>query len=59
VKGLLGLPSLLAMAGSSRKKALHDWLAGTTVQARDAQLARLRNFTKRQRTQTNGGKPNG
>jgi uncharacterized RDD family membrane protein YckC len=46
VKSVLGLVSLLAMAGSSRQKALHDWIAGTTVQARDARLARLRYFTK-------------
>jgi uncharacterized RDD family membrane protein YckC len=46
VKGLLGGISLLAMAGSSRQKAIHDWIAGTTVQARDVQLARLRHFTR-------------
>ncbi len=46
VKGLLGIVSFLAMAGSSRQKALHDWIAGTTVQARDVQLAPLRYFTK-------------
>ena len=50
VKGVLGLVSLLAMAGSSREKALHDWIAGTTVQARDARLARLRSFTKVRRS---------
>ena len=49
VKGVLGLVSLLAMAGSRRQKALHDLIAGTTVQARDVQLARLRYFTKVQR----------
>jgi len=42
----LRMVSLLAMAGSSRQKAVHDWVAGTTVQARDLQIARLRNFTK-------------
>jgi uncharacterized RDD family membrane protein YckC len=46
VKGILGLVSLIAMASSSRKKSLHDWIAGTTVQARDVQLAPLRYFTK-------------
>jgi uncharacterized RDD family membrane protein YckC len=49
-KGLLGILSLLAMAGSSRKKALHDLIAGTTVQARDVHRARLRNFTRMART---------
>jgi uncharacterized RDD family membrane protein YckC len=46
VKGFLGLVSLVAMLASSRQKALHDWIAGTTVQARDVQLARLRHFAK-------------
>jgi uncharacterized RDD family membrane protein YckC len=46
VKTLLGLLSLLAMAASSRHKALHDLIAGTTVQARDLQLVRFRDFTK-------------
>src|SRR5262245_18246076 len=50
VKGLLGFVSLLAMAGSSRQKAIHDLIAGTTVQARDAQVARLRHFTRVRRT---------
>jgi len=53
-KGVLGLVSLLAMAGSSRQKALHDWIAGTTVQARDAQLARFRYFTKVRRPRDAG-----
>jgi len=57
VKGFLGIVSLLAMAGSSRQKALHDWIAGTTVQARDVQLARLRNFTKVRRSPTFGVSP--
>jgi uncharacterized RDD family membrane protein YckC len=42
----LGLLSLLAMAGSARGKALHDWIAGTTVQARDRGTALSRDFTK-------------
>jgi uncharacterized RDD family membrane protein YckC len=46
VKGILGTLSFVAMAGSSRQKALHDWIAGTTVQARDPRSARLRDFTK-------------
>lgn len=50
VKGFLGIVSLLAMAGSTRQKAIHDLVAGTTVQARDAQLARLRHFTRVRRT---------
>jgi uncharacterized RDD family membrane protein YckC len=45
-KGVLGAVSLLAMALSSRSKALHDWIAGTTVQARDPSLALSRDFTK-------------
>lgn len=45
-KSLLGIVSLLAMAGSSRQKALHDWIAGTTVQASNLKVARLRNFTR-------------
>jgi uncharacterized RDD family membrane protein YckC len=52
VKGFLGSLSLLAIAASSRRKALHDLIAGTTVQARDAQLARLRHFTKVRRATT-------
>jgi uncharacterized RDD family membrane protein YckC len=52
VKGLLGFVSLLAMAGSSRQKALHDLVAGTTVQARDAEFARLGHFTRVRRTPT-------
>ncbi len=52
VKTILGTLSLLAMAGSSRKKALHDLLAGTTVQARDADVARLRDFVKVRRPST-------
>jgi uncharacterized RDD family membrane protein YckC len=54
-KGLLGMVSLLAMAGSSRQKAIHDWIAGTTVQARDVQFARLRNFTRVRRAPTGAG----
>lgn len=50
VKGLLGGVSLLGMAGSRRQKAVHDWIAGTTVQARDVELARLRHFTRVRRT---------
>jgi uncharacterized RDD family membrane protein YckC len=50
VKGLLGIVSLLAMAGSTRQKTLHDLVAGTTVQARDPQLARLGHFTRVRRT---------
>ena len=46
VKGIFGMLSLLMMAGSARQKALHDSIAGTTVQARDPGLARLRDFTK-------------
>ena len=46
VKGVFGGLSLLAMAGSARKKALHDFIVGTTVQAKDAHTARLRNFIK-------------
>jgi hypothetical protein len=46
LKAILGLISLLAMAASSRQKSLHDWIAGTTVQARDARLAPLRSFIK-------------
>jgi uncharacterized RDD family membrane protein YckC len=38
--------SLLAMAFSSRGKALHDWIAGTTVQARDPAAARSRDFSR-------------
>jgi uncharacterized RDD family membrane protein YckC len=38
--------SLLAMAASSRSKALHDWVVGTTVQPRDAGAALSRDFTK-------------
>jgi uncharacterized RDD family membrane protein YckC len=53
LKTILGILSLLAMAGSSRQKALHDLLAGTTVQARDVALARLRDFRKvRRRPET-------
>lgn len=55
VKGLLGGVSLLTMAGSSRQKAIHDLIAGTTVQARDVQLARLRNFTRVRREPTGAG----
>ena len=55
VKGALGLVSLLAMVGSSRQKALHDWIAGTTVQARNLQLARLRYFTKARRSTGDAG----
>jgi uncharacterized RDD family membrane protein YckC len=50
VKGLLGGVSLLAMAGSSRQKAIHDLIAGTTVQARDAEFARIGHFTRVRRT---------
>ena len=50
VKGLLGVVSLLAMAGSTRQKAIHDLVAGTTVQARDPQFARLGHFTRVRRT---------
>jgi uncharacterized RDD family membrane protein YckC len=46
VKGVLGLLSLLAMAGSSRQKAIHDDIAGTTVQARDTGLALHRDFIR-------------
>jgi uncharacterized RDD family membrane protein YckC len=49
VKGFFGMFSLLAMAASSRQKALHDLFAGTTVQARDPRLAPLRHFTRVQR----------
>lgn len=49
VKGVLGFVSLLAMAASTRQKAIHDWVAGTTVQARDVHLARSKNFDKVQR----------
>lgn len=52
VKGILGILSLLAMAGSRRQKSIHDWIARTTVQARDAQSARLRHFTRVRRSQT-------
>jgi uncharacterized RDD family membrane protein YckC len=45
-KALLGTVSLLGMTASSRSKALHDWIAGTTVQARDPAAARSRDFTK-------------
>jgi uncharacterized RDD family membrane protein YckC len=45
-KSLLGAVSLLGMAASSRSKALHDWIAGTTVQARNPAAARSRDFTK-------------
>jgi len=45
-KTLVGAISLLGMALSSRSKALHDWVAGTTVQARDPEEARSRAFTK-------------
>ncbi|HVU51681.1 MAG TPA: RDD family protein [Polyangia bacterium] len=45
-KTFFGAVSLLAMAASSRSKALHDWVAGTTVQARDAAGALSRDFTK-------------
>jgi uncharacterized RDD family membrane protein YckC len=45
-KAALGAVSLLAMAASSRGKALHDWIAGTTVQARDPAAARSRDFTR-------------
>jgi hypothetical protein len=45
-KALLGAVSLLGMTASSRSKALHDWIAGTTVQARDPAAARSRDFTK-------------
>jgi len=55
VKGFLGIVSLLTMAGSPRQKAIHDWVAGTTVQARDAQLARLRNFTRVRRAPMGAG----
>ena len=51
VKGLLGTFSLLGMAGSRRQKSIHDWIAGTTVQARDVQMARLRHFTRVRRSQ--------
>ncbi len=54
-KGLFGFVSLLAMAGSDRQKALHDSIAGTTVQARDVQLARLRNFKRVRREPTDAG----
>ena len=45
-KTVFGAVSLLAMAVSSRSKALHDWVAGTTVQARDPGTARSREFSK-------------
>jgi uncharacterized RDD family membrane protein YckC len=45
-KTFFGAVSLLAMAASSRSKALHDWVAGTTVQARDTGAALSRDFTK-------------
>jgi uncharacterized RDD family membrane protein YckC len=45
-KVTLGLLSLVAMAASARGKALHDWIAGTTVQARDAGGALSRDFAK-------------
>lgn len=53
-KGVLGVISLLAMAGSSRKKALHDFIAGTTVQARDVHVARLKHFIKLPRPRAAG-----
>ena len=46
VKGVLGFVSLLAMAGNTRQKAIHDWISGTTVQARDVHLARSKNFNR-------------
>jgi uncharacterized RDD family membrane protein YckC len=45
-KTFLGAVSLLAMAASTRSKALHDWVAGTTVQASDPGAALSRDFTK-------------
>jgi uncharacterized RDD family membrane protein YckC len=45
-KAVLGAVSLLGMTASSRSKALHDWIAGTTVQARDVGAARSRDFTR-------------
>ena len=45
-KTFFGAVSLLAMAVSSRSKALHDWVAGTPVQARDPGAARSRDFSK-------------
>lgn len=55
LKGFLGGVSLLAMAVSSRQKALHDLMVGTTVQARDARFARLKHFTKVRRSQSDVG----
>jgi uncharacterized RDD family membrane protein YckC len=45
-KTFFGVVSLLAMAASSRSKSLHDWIARTTVQARDVGSALSRDFTK-------------
>jgi uncharacterized RDD family membrane protein YckC len=45
-KTFFGVVSLLAMAASSRSKSLHDWIARTTVQARDAGGALSRDFNK-------------
>jgi uncharacterized RDD family membrane protein YckC len=45
-KVALGAVSLLAMVASSRGKALHDWIARTTVQARDPASARSRDFSR-------------
>ena len=45
-KASLGAVSPLGMTASSRSKALHDWIAGTTVQARDVGAARSRDFTR-------------
>jgi uncharacterized RDD family membrane protein YckC len=46
VKGTFGMVSLLAVVGSAQQKAIHDWIGGTTVQARNLQLARSRSFVK-------------
>jgi uncharacterized RDD family membrane protein YckC len=54
-KSFLGMVSLLAMAGSDRQKALHDSIAGTTVQARDVQWARLRDFKRVRRAPMGAG----
>jgi uncharacterized RDD family membrane protein YckC len=46
VKAVFGVLSFAAMSGSRRHKTLHDWIAGTTVQIRDEQRARLKDYRR-------------
>ncbi len=45
-KVLFGVFSFVGMALSLQNKALHDWVAGTTVQIGDEKLARRRDYDR-------------